>query len=215
MELLIGHENRFIYPKMIEKVVHMAVSLDHILPVDPAHNVKNHGMPVALNIVNFAKIFDPQANITLDNLVIAGLLHDRQRFVVGHVPFNLITKTVLKNSGMARDDQTETLFLIHNHSDLRRGATEKEIYLYIADKKEYFSVRRLENSIGSLPQFAIDMYKRHWKKRVDKIMHNVEDLDRNGFSGIHKIFKEDFKKLKEHISTNRPQMADLFDGITI
>lgn len=203
------------YPKMVEKVVHMAVSLDHILPVDPAHSVKNHGMPVTLNIVTFANMFDPQAKITLDNLVVAGLLHDRQRFVLGHVPFDLITKTILKNAGMAREDQKETLSLIHNHSDLCSDATEKEKYLYIADKKEYFSIDRLSNSIGSFPQFAIDMYKRHWKKRVGKIMNNVENLDRNGFSGLYRIFEEDLKKLKEHISTNRPQMADLFDGITI
>ncbi len=216
MELLFNTaENRFEKPNQVRSILEIALVLDRVLPVDPAHNVVNHGIPVALNITKFVSRFDPHSEVRLDNLVIAGLLHDRQRFVIGHLPFELITKSILNKVGLKEDNKIEIMTLIHNHSDLRNRATLGEKYLYLADKKEYFSIPRLEQSIGKFPKFAVDLYKKHWKKRVGAIMNNVDRLDRSEFDGIAAIFKEDIIKLNRHIKEFQPQMIDLFDGVKV
>lgn len=214
MERLVIEQKLFRNPSIVSSVLDITTHLDRVLPVDPAHNLENHGIPVAKNTIKLAQKYgNPQTDF--DSLTMSALLHDRARFVFGHLPAGPINNAILKKAGCEVYQIQKVAFLIGNHSNLRPNAPFEEQILYLADKREYFSIVRMERTIDLYSKFALEIYKKHFNKRVPRILENVTMLDGEGFAGIKADFFDEASYLKLHIEQKRPELLDLFKGINI
>lgn len=200
MEILI---QRATEPHVVINTYRLMDLLDHLLPVDPAHNLKDHELPVAVNVAKIVDRFNLYVQVDLDVLLVAALCHDRNRFFVGHLPINTLTDLVIKNSGLELERQKKAMQLVKNHSELSESSSVEDAVLWLADKMEYFSFGRVMAADGKFPEVIEKHYRKEWKEKAPRVYRTVCRLDREGlFRGIKDIFDKKIEELNHRFRSD-------------
>ena len=190
-------------PHVVINTYRLMDLLDHLLPVDPAHNLKDHELPVAVNVTKIVDRFNLYGLVDLDVLLVAALCHDRNRFFVGHLPINALTDFVIKKSGLEPKRQKKAMQLVKNHSELSDSSSLEDAVLWLADKMEYFSFKRVVAAEGKFPEVIERHYRKEWKGKVSRVYSTVCRLDSEDlFRGIKDIFDKKIEDLNQRFSSD-------------
>ena len=162
MEILIQGATE---PHVVINAYRLMDLLDHLLPVDPAHNLKDHELPVAVNVAKIVDRFNLYSLVDLDVLLVASLCHDRNRFFVGHLPINALTDFVIKNSGLELERQKKAMQLVKNHSELSESSSVEDVVLWLADKMNIFRLEELWQPMVNFQRLLKDTIERSGRRR--------------------------------------------------
>ena len=166
-------------------------------PTDGGHNFDNHAFPTLLNV--FMLLNKKNAEY-LDELLCASILHDRSRIFLGHLPFDVMHRQIMKKAGLEKDFQDRVMEIISTHSEFEQSEpfkTEKTI-LFLADKAEYASWDRAEIALKTMPVWMANWYKKKWLQKIDKVEQKVMEYEQQ-YPIFVSIFERNLNRASEKV----------------
>jgi HD superfamily phosphohydrolase YqeK len=171
----IEQDLRFVFDKdLITKLAIVTKRSFELLKTDEGHNFDNHSIPVLKNIVDLLIESNYRGQYSTE-VMCAGLLHDRNRFFLGHFPTTTIQRAIMNSLNIDLGFQNRVLEIISTHSELVQTdpfKEEKEV-LFLADKKEFVNWNRAETALKTMPRILVKIYKKEWIKRIPDIEEKV------------------------------------------
>lgn len=178
-------------PFKFEKVLNVILETQESFrkyPTDSGHNFENHAF---LTLMNVFLLLENTKVDYVEELLCAAVLHDRNRFFVGHLPTDFLHRQVLKKAGLDVDFQDRVMEIISTHSEMEQKEPfkkEKEI-LFLADKMEYANWNRAEEALKTMPIWMVNWYKEKWEDKITKVEAKMEE-----YKGNYPLFMEIFQK---------------------
>lgn len=164
-------------------------------PADMAHDWQNHHVPVLENMMNIIEKENLNNEVNVPACLCAAAWHDYKR----HSGDFKVMDDSINDRGMSLEFGQKVKDIINEHSFKDKRETIEGLLLWSADKIEYVSKDRYLAAKKGLPKLIATMYHMMMKKRIPKVIEEMQDCP---FESAKEIFKTKYNEFKEFINTN-------------